>query len=321
MSGTIATGGIQSDMDTASFNNVPKNSQSITVNDTYNYTQKNQYSQTFYDTTYQNSIGVVYTKYEGTTNRQQNQQIYGNIETYSYSYVEYDYDLGMNPPSSITWTLKKCKNITFYRIALYQGATDSAYNMYYTYDISTNDPITMYGELKLYEYSDYNTVNQYMNITNLENIRNYDPTNETKLLDTHNNILMLNNETTRDSNPYDFGSHIVGTITPQAFVIITESTNVSTLQYWGSLYDIHPGIAPKQLITSYNAVPFNYEVVDIPHIMLMILTLPFTFISQAFQPITLFPNTPYSLNIGNLILIILTTLIIIWIIKKVVKLR
>lgn len=62
----------------------------------------------------------------------------------------------------------------------------------------------------------------------------------------------------------------------------------------------------------------NYEVVSIPEILFSILTMPFAFISSAFN-LTLFPGTPYSINITNIIWAILTALIFIFIIKKVLK--
>lgn len=59
----------------------------------------------------------------------------------------------------------------------------------------------------------------------------------------------------------------------------------------------------------------DYVVVDIPNLMFTTLTLPFSFISQSFN-LTLFPNTPYALNVSNLFLTILATLILLWLIKR-----
>lgn len=60
----------------------------------------------------------------------------------------------------------------------------------------------------------------------------------------------------------------------------------------------------------------NYEIVDIPGVMYTVLTMPFSFISTAFN-LTIFPNTPYSLNFGNLFLTIVAIFILLWLIKKV----
>lgn len=52
------------------------------------------------------------------------------------------------------------------------------------------------------------------------------------------------------------------------------------------------------------ALAITYEVVDFPGLLYTLVTLPFSFISTAFN-ITLFGGTPYALNIGSLILGIL----------------
>lgn len=62
----------------------------------------------------------------------------------------------------------------------------------------------------------------------------------------------------------------------------------------------------------------NYEVVDIPSIMWEILTMPFAFISTAFN-LTLFPGTPYQVNIANLMLMIIGVLVFIFIFKLLIK--
>ena len=61
----------------------------------------------------------------------------------------------------------------------------------------------------------------------------------------------------------------------------------------------------------------NYEVIDLPGLMWVILTLPFSFISTAFN-LTLFPGTPYQVNISQLFLVVIGLLIFIWIIKKLI---
>ena len=62
----------------------------------------------------------------------------------------------------------------------------------------------------------------------------------------------------------------------------------------------------------------NYEVVDIPNLMFTIISLPFSFISNAFN-LTIFPNTPYQLNFTNLFMTILAAFILTWLIRKVFK--
>ena len=80
----------------------------------------------------------------------------------------------------------------------------------------------------------------------------------------------------------------------------------------------------NDLITMDNAEIYGniytgggYEYVDIPNLMFTILTLPFSFISQAFN-LTLFPNTPYSINIGNLFLSVVAIILLMWLLQKII---
>lgn len=56
------------------------------------------------------------------------------------------------------------------------------------------------------------------------------------------------------------------------------------------------------------------EVVDIAGLMFQILSMPFAFISQAFN-LTLFPNTPYEFNVSNFFLGIIGVALLLWIVK------
>ena len=62
----------------------------------------------------------------------------------------------------------------------------------------------------------------------------------------------------------------------------------------------------------------GYEVIDLPGLMWQILTMPFAFVSQAFN-LTLFPGTPYQLNIANLFLSIIAILTFVWLISFFLK--
>lgn len=64
----------------------------------------------------------------------------------------------------------------------------------------------------------------------------------------------------------------------------------------------------------------GYEVIDLPGLMWEILTMPFAFVSQAFN-LTLFPGTPYQLNIANLFLSIVAVFIFVWLIGQFLKLK
>lgn len=74
-------------------------------------------------------------------------------------------------------------------------------------------------------------------------------------------------------------------------------------------------------ITGTNVIPTeSYEVVDIPGLCWEILSMPFAFVSQAFN-FTLFPGTPYQVNISNLFLSIIAIFVFIWLISLFFKLK
>jgi hypothetical protein len=56
------------------------------------------------------------------------------------------------------------------------------------------------------------------------------------------------------------------------------------------------------------------EIVDIPGLMFTVLTMPFAFISQAFN-LTLFPGTPYQINISNIFLALIGVALLLWVLK------
>lgn len=62
----------------------------------------------------------------------------------------------------------------------------------------------------------------------------------------------------------------------------------------------------------------NQEVVDIPGLMFTVLTLPFSFISQAFN-LTIFPGTPYQINFTNLFMTVIAIFVLLWLIKHIFK--
>lgn len=62
----------------------------------------------------------------------------------------------------------------------------------------------------------------------------------------------------------------------------------------------------------------NYEVIDLPGLMFDILGMPFAWLSTAFN-LTIFPGTPYAINISHIIMAILGCLLLIVIVKKVIK--
>lgn len=82
---------------------------------------------------------------------------------------------------------------------------------------------------------------------------------------------------------------------------------VLTINYTNTL----PPIEPTPIPDPTNPI---HEIIDIRGLMLQILTMPFTFITQAFD-VTLWPNTQYEFNIGNFIMSIIAIASILFIIK------
>ena len=76
----------------------------------------------------------------------------------------------------------------------------------------------------------------------------------------------------------------------------------------------------KTNVYAVNIQAPNYEVIDIPSIMFTILTLPFTFITGAFN-FTFFAGTPYAINLADCFLAIITIILFIFIIKLIMKLK
>lgn len=70
--------------------------------------------------------------------------------------------------------------------------------------------------------------------------------------------------------------------------------------------------------TGTNVIPTGqYEIVNISGLLFEILTMPFTFISMAFD-VTLFPNTPYSINISQLLLALIAVLVFVFLLKIII---
>lgn len=77
----------------------------------------------------------------------------------------------------------------------------------------------------------------------------------------------------------------------------------------------------KAWITGTNIIPEGtYEVVDIPGLMFEVIGMPFAFVSQAFN-LTLFPGTPYQINIANLFLSIAAIFIFVWLLLLFIKMK
>lgn len=88
-----------------------------------------------------------------------------------------------------------------------------------------------------------------------------------------------------------------------------------------------PNYTPVKFINSNGTLPIKVEytsapteVIDIASLLFTIISLPFTFITNAFN-LTLFIGTPYQINVSDIIMFILAGLTLIFIIKTITKLK
>lgn len=105
------------------------------------------------------------------------------------------------------------------------------------------------------------------------------------------------------------------TITGGSTPITSEEGNILVLEQYNGISETVVNI------TGTNVIPDGtYEVIDIPGLMWQILTMPFAFVSQAFN-LTLFPGTPYQINISNLFLSIIAMLAFVWLISFIIRIK
>lgn len=86
--------------------------------------------------------------------------------------------------------------------------------------------------------------------------------------------------------------------------------------YMGYIADTIPPKISGYMIPNID----NYEVIDLPGLLFNILTMPFAFISTAFN-VTLFPGTPFQINLSNLFLTIMAILIFVFIVKLFINMK
>lgn len=99
-------------------------------------------------------------------------------------------------------------------------------------------------------------------------------------------------------------------------VVVDNAHNI----YFNDLnYDFNEDVERWEIIINISSVS-DPSVIDIPGLLFTILTLPFTFFTQAFD-LTLFPGTPYAINISDVLLAIICILLLIYIIKLIMSMK
>lgn len=203
-------------------------------------------------------------------------------------------------------------------ITTYSGITNNTID--YEISLLNNNYISQYPliNIDLIQYKTNNDLSEYINQTNYSILNNQ----LAIFTDITNNYSYTQ---TKNLNDYEIDEKI--NITTSIQLNNIWKTYMITYVKWAddTFNDLTTSSANhNDLFTMDNAEIFGsiytgggYEYVDIPNLMFTILTLPFSFITQAFN-ITLFPNTPYSINIGNLFLSIVAIILLMWILQKII---
>ena len=71
-------------------------------------------------------------------------------------------------------------------------------------------------------------------------------------------------------------------------------------------------------VSNTTPIQWDYQVLDLPSVIFTIFTLPFTFMTKAFD-VTIFPGTPFQVNFSNLVMLILGGITFIYIIRFLFK--
>ena len=173
---------------------------------------------------------------------------------------------------------------------------------------------------------------------NIEEYVNYTPQEILQNKEVIQNDLdvLANQNTTQYSKPLYYVSRDIRAATTMASNIDTTSNNPTTertMYIYAQIEAVYTcnasetfnyNYAKNTRIANLNSIGTatidnkDVEVIDLPGLLFTILTMPFSFISTAFN-LTIFPGTPYQLNISNLVMTLIASLLLIFIIKKFTK--
>lgn len=173
-----------------------------------------------------------------------------------------------------------------------------------------------------------------LNVSNWSNYGNAEPTGiywQTAYTN-NTNKYTVQHEETRNIEYFDDPSDYY-TIIANNVLLATNTTTYIILQIHSDMYWYAQGnwrypIAPNeytrllntsmvQITSNLAPIVVNEEIVDIPGLMFTILSLPFSFISQAFD-LTIFPGTPYQVNFSNIFLGFIAIAMLLWVLKLII---
>lgn len=222
-----------------------------------------------------------------------------------YELIPYQHLYGVNTKQTIKTTIN-VKELTIPQVKLnFKITILTSYQNWSTYMGQTN--WNAYG----------NNINIINEITNPQNEQLYSQTINTK-------TITFTNLATSHKLTIETEVSLLDNKTNYHFILIqpyfeTTGNTYQNLQTSNPFLFAYIEDTNLPHISGYMIPPISdYEVIDIPSIMFNILTMPFAFISTAFN-LTLFPGTPYQLNLSNLFLTIIAIMIFVFIIRIMFK--
>lgn len=296
--------------------------------DNYDYTEKPINLSIFFGNT-QHEIITINTK-EDIYTYQYPEEIYEQATEISIKY---------NDATILNFT-KKAKSTTKLQEPIIEWIDNDIYSRTLMYTVENNNTIQV-DYIYLLANGTYGT--KTINAKTVENISiNYQNTQEnikyggkfttantnykeSDTIEYTTSIVGYDIEYKRNNN--DNVSFYVNVLQPISDWSITANNQTYELQESLTSFNIE-GAATEFVLKYKNEIKKTYKIslfeekagdyVDIPGLILTIITLPFSFISQAFN-ITLFKGTPYAINVSTMLLTIVGGAILIWLIVKIIK--
>lgn len=296
--------------------------------DNYDYTQKPINLSVFFGNTQHDTI---------TINTKE--------DIYTYSYPEDIYEQSIeisikyNNATILNFT-KKAKSTTKLQEPIIEWIDNDIYSRTLMYTVENNNNIQVEY---IYLLANGTYATKTINAKTIENISiNYQNTQETIK---YGGKFTTANTNYKESDTKEYTTSIVGydidykrnnnnnvsfyvnVLQPISDWSITANNETYTLEESLTSFNIE-GAASEFVLKYKNEVKETFKInlyeekagdyVDIPGLILTIITLPFSFISQAFN-ITLFKGTPYAINVSTMLLTIVGGAILIWLIVKIIK--
>lgn len=205
-------------------------------------------------------------------------------------------------------------NITILEITPYSNVYQETNEI--KIDLSTT-PYEKQGGTNFYinAYTTKRNIREYFDLTTFNNLWQEEKLQPYYASDLIDNVVLEYNKTTTAIENFTIN---IGDLTETTYLVIRTDAwcNPTT---WTTVTNL-PSITVQQIKLSGYVVYYPSEVIDLPTLMFTVLTMPFTFISTAFN-LTLFPGTQYQINIGNVFLVFIAILSIVFIINTLRKIK